>query len=75
MSMVAIKKCLRYVFGPDISMLFATARTELTFTAERYGSCITAVTAYVSSKTTFLGAAFEHLFNFMDNVFRELIFV
>ena len=73
--MVAVEELFGNCLRPDVGMLFAAARAELAFTAERNGFNAAAVWADVFGEAASGGAAVEHLFGLMDDIFGQLVFV
>ena len=60
---------------PNVSMFFAATREEFAFTAKRECFSLAAMGADVSGKATVFAATVKHLFSFVNDIFRKLVFV
>jgi hypothetical protein len=75
MSMITVEKFFRKSMGPDVCMFFSAARAGFAFTTERDNLSGSAVRTDECSEAAIFGTTFKHFFGFMDNIFRELVFV
>ncbi len=70
-----VEEFFGHCLGPDVGMFFAAAGAEFAFTAKVNNFSFTAMGANVSGEATVFGAAVEHFFGLLEDVFRKLVFI
>lgn len=75
MSMIEVEEFFGHGLGPDVGMFFAAARAEFAFTTKVNDFCFTAMRTNICGEAAAFGAAVEHFFGFMEDMFRKLILI